>query len=546
MRLWGLLLAVAALAGLGYYAVVNGLVALPGLGQAATTQTGDVTTAATLTTIRSASETVGTVTAAGNLALVSQSQAVLKVGGVVRAIPVEVGDQVKAGDVLVVLDGADLERAVAEALLDLASAQNAMDDLLAAADPAEVAVAEANLLAAQEELADVKAGPSAQEIAAARSKVAAAAASVTDLQAGPSAAELTQLSADLRKSEVALATAQSDYDAIAWRNDAGMTTQAADLQSATIDYEKTKAAYEEATAPASEADLQSAYSSLQSAQQELDSLLKEPSAASIASAEAKVIEAQKTLSDLLAGADAKDLEDARLTLTRAQLAVESAAADLAASQLRAPVDGTVLQVNVDEGEQVSEGTAAVVLANVSQLELTVNVAEVDIDKVTEGMPAEITIDALTGKTFAGEVTRIAPSTDPDSSVVNYPVTVRLTDTDLSGARPGMTAAATLKAEAAEGGWLVPAAAVRTQGDTSRVIVMRNGAPTPVTVTVGETQGEWVVVHSSELVEGDQVVGAVSSQIDPDAGPAFFGPGGGGPPPDGGGGGVIIRNSGAGR
>ncbi len=551
-RLLGLLLVVAVLVAAGYYAAVSGLLpALPGLSQSQTPaaqQPGDLTATPPLTAVRSASEAVGTVTAAGNLELVSQSQAVLQVEGVVKRVAVEVGDQVQAGDVLIELDGTDLERNVSEALLDLATAQNALNDLLAEADAAEVAVAQANLLAAQEELADVKAGPSAQEIAAARSQVAAAAAEVTELQAGPSAAELTQLSAELRKAEVALASAQSAYDAVAWRTDSGMSSEATELQSATIDYESAKAAYEESTAPASDSDLQSAYSSAQSAQEELDTLLKEPTPASIASAEAAVVEAQATLTDLLGGADAKDLEDARLDVARAQLSVESAADDLADTQLRAPTDGTVLEVNVDVGEQTSSGTAAVVLANVNALQLTVNVAEVDIDKVTVGMPAVVTIDALTGKSFAGEVTFIAPSIDPDSSVVNYPVTVRLTDDAATGARAGMTAVASLTAKGSAGGWLVPANAVQTQGDTSTVMVMRDGAPTPVTVTVGVTEGEWVVVQSADLAAGDQVVGNVTSTIDPDAAPVFFGPGGGmpagGSPPSGGtrsgGRDVIIR------
>jgi HlyD family secretion protein len=543
LRIGALFVVTVVLIGLGYYGAASGLLsAVPGIGQAqsATSQAGSQTTVPTLTAVRSASDAVGTVTAAGNLELVSQSQAVLQVGGVVKTAAVEVGDQVKAGDVLVELDGADLERAVSEALLDLAGAQNALDDLLEAVDPDEIAVAQANLLAAQEELADVQAGPSDQEIAAARSKVAAAAATVSDLQAGPSDAELTQLAADLRKSEVAVASAQSAYDQVAWRTDAGMTSEAAELQSATIDYEAAKAAYADAGAVASEADLQSAYSSVQSAQEELDALLKEPTAASIATAQAAVVEAQATLDDLLAGADAKELEDARLELARAQLSVESAAADLAASQLRAQADGTVLEVNVDAGEQATEGTVAVVLADVNQLELTVNVAEVDIDKVTVGMPAEITIDALTGKTFTGEVTRIAPSTDPDSSVVNYPVTVRLTDDNVSGARAGMTAVASLSAQDAASGWLVPANAIQTEGNTSVVMVMRDGAPTPVTVRVGTTEGEWVVVQSADLAAGDQVVGSVTSAIDPDASP--FGVSGGAMPMGGppAGGGVIIR------
>ena len=563
MRFGALLIAVIALLGAGYFAAVNGwLSAVPGLGGLSSAVTpapaaaGDGTAAApTLTTIRSAADAVGTVTAAGNLELVSRQQAVLKVGGVVESVNVEVGDPVKAGDVLVVLDGTDLESSVANALLDLASAQNALNDLLADASASDVAVAEANLLSAQENLAEVKAGPSEQEIAAARSKLASATAAVADLKAGSTADQLTQLSADLRKAEIAVATAQTAYDKIAWQTAAGTSSEAADLQSATIDYEKAKAAYDEATAPASDADLESAYSTMQTAQQDLDTLLAQPTAADVASAEASVIDAQKTLSDLLAGADAKSLEDARLDVSRAELTVQSAAADLAASQLRAPSDGTVLEVNVAEGDQAAEGTAAVVLADVNQLQLTVNVAEVDIDKVTEGMPAAVTVDALPGKTFAGEVTLIAPSTDPNSSVVNYPLTVRLTDDNLSGARAGMTAVATLSTEAAQdGGWLVPANSIRTQGDVSQVTVMRNGTPTPVTVKVGTMEGEWVVVESSELVAGDQVVGNVASLINPDAAPSFGpGGGGGGGIPGGGGGqpgggarpagGVIIRGGG---
>ena len=54
----------------------------------------------------------------------------------------------------------------------------------------------------------MQAGPSTEEIAAARSSLAAAQSSYSELTAGPSAAELTQLSADLKKAEVAVAEAQ--------------------------------------------------------------------------------------------------------------------------------------------------------------------------------------------------------------------------------------------------------------------------------------------------------------------------------------------------
>ncbi len=122
---------------------------------------------------------------------------------------------------------------------------------------------------------------------------------------------MTQLSADLRKKEVALQKAQEDYDKIAWQTSAGMTSQAVALQDATIDHESALAAYEEAaTAPASTSDLESARSSIQDAQAKLDDLLKSPDRGR-ASAEAKVAQARASLDwNSQTGPSALDRRDA--------------------------------------------------------------------------------------------------------------------------------------------------------------------------------------------------------------------------------------------
>ncbi|RME61291.1 MAG: HlyD family efflux transporter periplasmic adaptor subunit, partial [Caldilineae bacterium] len=421
----------------------------------------------------------------------------------------------------------DLEQEVERALLNLRSAQLQLDDLLSAADPADIATAEADLKTAQESLDDLLAGPDARELAAARSNAAAAWARYNELLAGPSEEELTQLSANLKKVEIALQEAQRAYDKIAWRGNVGETPQAATLQQATIDYESAKAAYEEATAPASTSDLQNALSQAQSAQKQLEELEQGASAAEIAAAEAKVASAQAKLQDLLNGADETDLANARINVEKAQLDLQAAADNLAASQVYAPMDGTVLEVNLEVGQRASAGQTAVVLANTRDLELVVNVAEVDISKVTLDQPASITIDALPGQTFSGVVTQIAPASTSQQGVVNYPVTIHLDDENLEQVRAGMTAVATLSSSDQDAGWLVPANAVRQRGDASLVIVVRDGQPTPVQVTTGAVQGEWIVVKSSELQTGDQVVGSTASFVDQETLPF-------GPPPDGGG------------
>jgi HlyD family secretion protein len=529
-KVWITLMAIIMLAGAGYFLWANiaGLIS----GQTDSTALAQGTDVST-TAIRPANE-ADQVSAAGNIELSSQRPVVLQVEGNVSQVAVQVGDEVAAGDLLVALDTTDLERAEKQAELTLASAQAQLDALQEPADAAEIASAQASLASAQQNLADVQAGPSQAELAAAEASLAAAQASYAELQASPSDAELTELSADLEKTMIDLQQAQWAYDQVSYKGDVGASSQAADLQQATIDYNAAKAAYDIATQPASQADLQDALSAIQSAQEQVDTLRAQPTQADLAAAEAEVASAQSTLDSLTKGASESDLKAAEISVQQAQLDLDAAQADLAQAQLRAPIAGTVLSVDVEVGEQAAAGTTVVTLADMNGLELTVNVAEVDIGKIHLDQAVEITVDALPDKVFKGSVTRIAPASDSESGVVNYPVTIQLTDTDLSGVRPGMTAVAGMLGEATADSWLVPTSALQERNGETVVTLLRNGQPTPISVTSQGSEGEWTVVQSAELKEGDQAIGTVSSFLNQDTGSSGLGPAGGGmmgPPPN---------------
>ena len=345
----------------------------------------------------------------------------------------------------------------------------------------------------------------------------------------------------MRTAEIALKAAQRNYDAVAWRNDVGMTSQAADLQEASIAYQKAQAAFEVAAAPAGQGDLQSAVSSAREAEQQLNDLLAKPTAADLASAEATVAGAKAALEKLQRGPTQLEVEAAQISLEKALVDLEAAYNDMAQAKVSAPITGTVMEVNAQVGQQLNSGETVVVLADTSQLELPVQVAEVDIDKVHSGQAATITLDALQGRLFQGKVARIAPASSDTSGVVNYEVVIALTDDDLAGVRPDMTAVATLANEAAATGWLVPTDAIRHSGQENSVIAVRNNQPVTVTVTPGIQQGEWTVVQSPDLQAGDQVMGSIASFVDDDS--TLRGPGGGFGPP--GGGGARINNGGGG-
>ncbi|MCB0120694.1 MAG: efflux RND transporter periplasmic adaptor subunit [Caldilineaceae bacterium] len=524
-----LLLLLVGLGGGGYFFLHNTQIfAQEGAGNTAVDAAAEGSALSAIS-IQPVSAAFDEVSASGHIALVNQLVVAPEVSGKVQAISVEVGDEVIAGDLLLTLDTVELERALKRAELTVEAQRNALAQLTEAASAAELAVAQANLAEAEQNLADVQAGPSDAEIAAARSSVASAWAKYNELQAGPSQAELTQLSADRKKAEIALAEAQRAYDKVAWRNDVGMTSEAAALQDATIDNEKAQAAYEVSVAAANNSEVQSAISSAQSAQAQLDDLLNSPTAAAIAQAEAQVADAQAALADLQQGPTATELRSTEISLEQALVDLEEAHANLAAAKIYAPAAGTVLAIDTGLGARVSAGSAIVTLADTAELELTIDVAELDVPQVAIGQPVQIEIDALTGKTLQGEVTAIAPSSDSTSGVIYYPVTIRLTDDELANVRPGMTAVATIRNTqvALSDGWLVPTTAI-AQVDGQSVVTVVDGENTrQVRVATGAVQGEWTVVQSQELAAGDQVQGTLASFTNENTG--RFGPPGGGPP-----------------
>lgn len=532
---WILSLSLVAAVGIGGYLFLNETGVLAQESVQSTEQTAEAVTAGTVT-VQPASAALGSVSASGTIELVSQQAVSLDVSGVAKTILVEPGDTVEVGDTLLLLETTDLERAVLRAELSVRSIRNEIDQQTETGTAAEIAVAEAALAEAEENLADLLDGADAAEIAAAQSSLAAAWSQYNELLAGPSESELIQLSAAMEKARITLEEAQRGYDQIAWRSDAGTTSQASTLQSATIDFESAQAAYEEATAAESASTIQSALSSAQNAQVQLNALLDSASAAEIATAEAQVAEAQENLDALITGPDTAELLSLEISLEQALLDLEEAYSDLDAATVVAPVAGTVMSVDAESGQRYSEGGVVVTLADTRQLELTIEVAEVDIADVAVGQQATVEIDALAGEIYSGVVASIAPASDTSSSVVSFPVTIRLDDESLDGVLPGMTAVATILEESdTEGGWLVPTNAIRLQGDVSVVAVATGDSIAMVEVIPGDVQGEWTVVQSAELSAGDRVVGSVTSYVSDET--ESTQPGG---PPDGGalGGGVT--------
>jgi macrolide-specific efflux system membrane fusion protein len=169
------------------------------------------------------------------------------------------------------------------------------------------------------------------------------------------------------------------------------------------------------------------------------------------------------------------------------------------------------------GSSTSTGSGFMTIADASKLDVKGEFTESDVAKIKKGQQASVTFDAMQGTRASGKVTAIDQTSTTSNNVVQYGVTVTLTDPP-GGLRIGATATVQVTTASAENVLLVPTAAVRTAGGRSTVTVLSGGKQVPKVVQTG-AQGDQGTEIKSGLNEGDQVV-------IPDAG---AGTGGGGFP-----------------
>jgi HlyD family secretion protein len=141
-----------------------------------------------------------------------------------------------------------------------------------------------------------------------------------------------------------------------------------------------------------------------------------------------------------------ELEAQQHAVEQYRSGLQRAEDDLARTTIRSPMDGTVIQLNAEQGETVVPGSTnlpgsvIMTVADMSVLLAEVEVSEVDVVNVALGQEAEIKVDALGTEPQKGHVVEIATSgrRDPTQGTIRFNVKVALEDPDPS-LRPAMTA-----------------------------------------------------------------------------------------------------------
>jgi HlyD family secretion protein len=426
-----------------------------------------------------------TVSADGTLQPLTTVSVKSYAGGTVDVLAVDVGDEVKPGDLIAKIDPTDSLTAYEQAVADLAAANARLRQAQegAAAQPALTTAginqAQASYNSAVKDQERMEKATHPQARAQARAALDKAQANVDlaekdlkrtiDLQkkgfVPPSDVDAAQNRRDLAKAE--LESTQERWDTID-------QDQQSELESTKARIEQAKASLERAKVDA------------------VQDRLKE---ADVASANAQVARAAATLNN-----------------TKTMLEYTT---------IRAPRAGVILQKLVEQGtiitsgrSSVAQGTDIVLLGDLTKMFVEVSLDESDVAKVRIHQHVGIEVEAFPNRKFEGVVTRVNPQAVTEQNITTVLVTVEIENPGAS-LKPGMTATCDFLVEKADNVLFLPSRAVRGMGDRHLVTVMKNGQPTEIPVRVGLIGDERTEIREG-LKEGAEVVlpGPGGSEMDP--------------------------------
>ncbi|HEY3343781.1 MAG TPA: efflux RND transporter periplasmic adaptor subunit [Anaerolineaceae bacterium] len=409
-----------------------------------------------------------TVGATGNVHSAQSVQLSWQTTGTVNKVNVVLGQQVTAGAVLAELDQTSLPQSVIAAQANLTTDQEALTTLLNSTAPR--ANAEQALITAEQNLVTAQKAAQSKQFQ----------------QASPQTIMIAQ--ANLIQAQSALDDATTIYNRNKNRSSNDPVFASALSQFAAAQQKFTAAQY-----------------NLQYAQALPDPLTVQAANAAVDVAQAAFQDAQTAWNKVKNGPNPADVAAAQAKVAGDQATIDE-------SHIIAPITGRITAVNSQVGDLIAQGATssggstatAFEVDDYSHIYTDIQVSEVDINNVSKGQAVQITFDAIPGQTYQGTVTNISQVGVIASGVVNFDVTVEITSKDPQ-IKPGMTASANIVTTQLTNVPIIPTRAIRAINGRQVVYVLRNGTPTPVTVTLGASSTAGSQLLTGNIQVGDPIV-----------------------------------------
>jgi membrane fusion protein (multidrug efflux system) len=197
---------------------------------------------------------------------------------------------------------------------------------------------------------------------------------------------------------------------------------------------------------------------------------------------------------------ANDIDQIKFDLENARAANRLANLELSYANVVAPISGVVAQRSIKPGNFVQINTPIFRIVDTSRLEATLNVPERELETLKAGLPVNLQVDALPGKTFKGAVDRVAPVVDSGSG------TFRVVCAFQGGGllQPGMFGRIQIDYDQRANALVVPRIALLDDEGDPAVFAVRAGKAVRVPVKLGYVDGAWAEIRSG-IKLGEQVV-----------------------------------------
>jgi HlyD family secretion protein len=304
--------------------------------------------------------------------------------------------------------------------------------------------------------------------------------------------EDTEFRAQVNQAQANLAAAQARLDRLRTgsrpeeklKDKAAVLQAEANLKNAEAEYQRTEALFRSGVASKSDYDR---------------ALAQRDTAAALVQAARQ----SSAMTDI--GPRKEDISAAEAEVRQMKAALDYANTQLAATEIKAPVTGTVLERIVERGEMVSPSafggsgarTSVVDLADLTDLQVELDISQTDFGRLTPSQRAEIIPEAYPNLRFTGFIEEIAPEANRAKSTVQVKVKVENPNEQL---RPEMNARVNFLSDKAPSGdgktiarVLVPKAAVVKKDNNSFVFVVKGNKVEQRTIRTGEESGDAFVV-----------------------------------------------------
>jgi HlyD family secretion protein len=390
-----------------------------------------------------------------------------KSAGVVKALLVKEGDWVSAGQTIAIMDDSNLRGQLSQMQGQLGQQAANLQRLNNGSRPEDIARAEAQLAEAEANLQQLRSGNRSQEIAQADARLQQAKATL-----------------QLRQSEVQRYQSLYDQGAVSRQ---------------ILDQKIT--------------DRELALTQVTEASQGLSLQNSGARPEQIAQAEARVQQQVQALAVLQAGSRSEDIDQAQAQVQAARGSLETVQTQLRDTEIRAPFDGIVLKKYADIGAFVSPAMAgggasasssSILTLSSQRQQIVVNLSEAQLAKVKIGQTVTVKADAIPGKTFQGQVDRIAPQATVSQNVTSFEVRINITSNNANQLKSGMNVEADFMVGQLDNVMLVPNASVVRQAEGSGVYVLGSDRkPIFKSIVAGATVGKQTEVKSG--LNGDEQV-----------------------------------------